>query len=89
MPLKIRDLVKIYESTYIILLYSLILNMIYANSVKLGALDFEKIPPLAGTFTFGYIQTRNVLKRFRSKRIGVQESQFDLDKFLVIFLWNR
>lgn len=48
----------------LILIYSLILKTVYANFVKLGVLDFEKIPPLAGIITFGDVQTRNVIKKF-------------------------
>lgn len=60
----------------LILIYSLILKTVYANFVKLGVLDFEKIPPLAGIITFGDAQTRNVIKKFlfekdRSSRITI------------------
>lgn len=54
-PLKLKDVAK-YASLQnlllhglLILIYFLILKTVYANFVKLGVLDFEKILPLAGT----------------------------------------
>lgn len=71
MPLKLKDLAKICESTESIIAWLINLNLllylkdcIYANFVKLGVLDFEKIPPLAGIITFGDVQTRNVITKF-------------------------
>lgn len=70
MPLKPKDLAKICESTEFIFAWLInlnllfILNSVYANFVKLGVLDFEKIPPLAGIITFGDVQTKNVIKKF-------------------------
>lgn len=74
MPLKLKDLAKICESTESIITCLINLNLLLnlkdciCKFCEIGRFGFRKDSSLAGIITFGDVQTRNLIKKFLFKK---------------------